>query len=215
MAHDLKNPLAAAMGWSEYLIEEFRQKHDDENRQNAERLKSALDQVAATIDRYQRISKLEPVLAPLDPNSLVASVVSMQKSADGSVVVKQELAPDVPAFRGDRDLLASALANLVQNALQAMPSHGGTITVSTRVQQEGDVPRLVLAVADTGLGFDARAREQAFELFFTTKARGSGLGLAFVRQVARAHGGDATLTSREGVGSTVSMHLPLNVERAP
>ena len=99
----------------------------------------------------------------------------------------------------------------MKNGIEAMPK-GGTLTVSTALTDDHDEPRLVISVQDTGTGFDARAREQAFELFFTTKATGSGLGLAFVRQVARAHGGDAALTSREGAGTTVSLLLPLSPE---
>jgi two-component system, NtrC family, sensor histidine kinase HydH len=65
-----------------------------------------------------------------------------------------------------------------------------------------------VSVEDTGEGMDARTRERAFDEFFTTKATGSGLGLAFVRRVVEAHGGEVSLTSREGRGTIVSLRLP-------
>jgi signal transduction histidine kinase len=210
MAHDLKNPLAAAIYASEYLTEMLKRAGDTENEQFARKVGAQLDRLNTVIDRYQRISKLEPQLSSLDANELVTKVLSLQQFAAGtSVTIDRQLATPAPRFSGDPDLLASALENLVKNGLEAMPN-GGTLTVSTSITADHDEPQLVLSVKDTGTGFDARAREQAFELFFTTKPTGSGLGLAFVRQVARAHGGDAALTSREGAGTTVSMTLPLS-----
>ncbi len=209
MAHDLKNPLAAAKGAAEYLAEEMRRAGGGPNHEFAQLVVTQLDRLHTVIDRYQRLSKLEPQLAPLDANALVTRVLSLQRFAtDAVVTIDPQLADPAPVFQGDVDLLASALENLVKNALEAMPK-GGTLTVRTALTTEEDHPRLTLAVTDTGTGLDARAREQAFELFFTTKTTGSGLGLAFVRQVARAHGGDATLVSREGVGTTVTLVLPL------
>jgi|APLak6261679142_1056127.scaffolds.fasta_scaffold00031_75 signal transduction histidine kinase len=210
MAHDLKNPLAAAKGAAEYLTEEMRRGGQEEHRQFAQLVVDQLDRLHAVIGRYQRLSKLEPQLGELDANQLVTRVLSLQRFAtEHPVTIDTRLAATPPLFQGDADLLASALENLVKNALEAMP-RGGTLTVGTAVTHERDEPRLELSVTDTGQGFDARAKEQAFELFFTTKATGSGLGLAFVRQVARAHGGDATLTSTEGVGTTVTLLLPIS-----
>lgn len=76
-----------------------------------------------------------------------------------------------------------------------------------RLRTFGD--HLSLAVTDTGEGMDPRTKEQAFSLFFTTKAQGSGLGLAFVKQIARAHGGEVRLESREGHGTRVELLFPL------
>jgi signal transduction histidine kinase len=209
MAHDLKNPLAAAKGAAEYLKEEMRRAGNASNEEFAALVVTQLDRLHTVIDRYQRLSKLEPDLSPLDANLLVTKVLSLQRFAtDAAVTIETRLAEPAPKFRGDPDLLASALENLVKNALEAMPK-GGTLTVSTKLVDHYDEPCVAFEVTDTGSGIDARAREQAFELFFTTKATGSGLGLAFVQQVARAHGGDASLVSTEGKGTTVSVMVPL------
>ena len=209
LAHDLKNPLAAAKGAAEYLTEELRRAGGGPNQEFAQLVVSQLDRLNTVIDRYHRLSKLEPQFSALDGNQLVTKVLALQRFAGQSpITIDTKLAAPAPHFSGDPDLLASALENLVKNGMEAMPK-GGTLTVSTSLTTDRDEPRVVLAVQDTGAGFDARAREQAFELFFTTKATGSGLGLAFVRQVARAHGGDAAISSREGAGTTVSLMLPL------
>jgi two-component system, NtrC family, sensor histidine kinase HydH len=213
MAHDLKNPLAAAKGAAEYLTEELRRAGGGPNQDFAQLVVGQLDRLHAVIDRYQRLSKLEPQLETLDVNRLVTKTLSLQQFATGgSIAIETRLGNPLPSVQGDPDLLASALENLVKNACEAM-AHGGTLTVTTRLA-DNDEPTVVLAVSDTGTGFDPRAREQAFELFFTTKASGSGLGLAFVRQVARAHGGEASLASKEGVGSTVTLTLPISFRKS-
>jgi signal transduction histidine kinase len=208
MAHDLKNPLAAAKGAAEYLGEELRRGNQPQHREFAQLIVAQLDRLAAVIDRYQRLSKLEPELRAVALNQLVAKVLSLQGFAAGGVEWKRELHPVELTIRADADLLASALENLVKNAVEAMPG-GGTLTVSTGLRENDDGRLAVVSVRDTGTGMDARAREQAFELFFTTKASGSGLGLAFVQQVARSHGGQVLLTSVEGSGTLFEVLLPM------
>lgn len=207
MAHDLKNPLAAAKGAAEYLQEELRRSGLDSTREFASLLVEQLNRLQTVIERYQRLSDLHPQKMPTDINQLVRSITSLQRFAtESNVNIQLRLADPAPTWSVDRDLLASALENVVKNALEAMPS-GGTLTVTTEVPTDVDEPHIRLCVADTGMGLNARAKEQAFELFFTTKTTGSGLGLAFVRQVARAHGGDAHLSSHEGRGTTVCLEL--------
>ncbi len=216
MAHDLKNPLAAAKGAAEYLAEELRRAGQDSHHDFAQLLVTQLDRLHAVIDRYQRLSKLEPTLSVFDINPLVTRVLALQEfAATSGIRFETRLCQPGPAFMGDVDLVASALENLIKNAVEAMPQ-GGVVTVSTEVTEvDESEPTLQLAVSDTGHGFDARAREQAFELFFTTKASGSGMGLAFVREVARAHGGDAVLNSQENTGTTVTLHFPLRAMAMP
>jgi signal transduction histidine kinase len=140
-------------------------------------------------------------------NGLVVDVLSLQAFAGyANVKLERALAPELPPCSGDYDLLANALENLVRNAYEAMPQ-GGTLTVRTQ-REEPEGTGVVLSVEDTGEGMDARARERAFDEFFTTKASGSGLGLAFVRRVVEAHGGEVALTSREGRGTIVRLRLP-------
>jgi CheY-like chemotaxis protein len=124
---------------------------------------------------------------------------------------------DLPAVEGDENQLETALANLCQNATDAMPG-GGTLTLSAREEELGDRPELGLAagrwvrvdVADTGEGMAAEVRRRAIEPFFTTRAPGSavGLGLSMVYGVVHNHGGQLTIVSEPGAGTTVTFYLP-------
>jgi signal transduction histidine kinase len=213
MAHDLRNPLAAARGAAEFLAEELRRSRQPQHRDFAMLIVHQLDRLGAVIDRYQRLSTMRPEFSQLDLNALVGRVLSLQAFGAAGVEFTQALAAPPVVVSADRDLLASALENMLKNAIEAMP-RGGPLTVGTRLEA-GDTTNVVLSVQDGGVGMDARAREQAFELFFTTKATGSGLGLAFVQQVARAHGGHVRLQSQEGAGTLLEVVLPLGSALPP
>jgi two-component system, NtrC family, sensor histidine kinase HydH len=205
MAHDLKNPLAAARGAAELLEGELKTLQKEDLRHFSSLLVQQLDRLTAIIDRYQRLSRMELELQTVDVNELISRVLSLQSFAGASsVTVTSTFAENLPKVPLDAELVSSIVENLVKNAFEAMPS-GGTVTVATA--REGD--HLSLAISDTGQGMDPRTREQAFSLFFTTKAQGSGLGLAFVKQIARAHGGEVRLESKEGQGTRVELLFPL------
>lgn len=206
MAHDLKNPLAAARGAAELLEGELRGLDQETLRHFSELLVQQLDRLTAIIDRYQRLSSLELERRELDVNALVSQVLSLQAFASrGDAKLEQRLAPTLPPASVDAELFSSALENLVKNAFEALDGKPGTVTVATAATSGGG---LSVSVTDTGPGIDPRTKEQLFSLFFTTKAQGSGLGLAFVQQIARAHGGDVRLDSREGHGTRVDILLP-------
>jgi signal transduction histidine kinase len=105
---------------------------------------------------------------------------------------------------GDREVLRQALRNLVRNSIQALPSHDGRIVL--RTGQDGD--RIYVSVCDTGPGMPPETLEKAFDLFYTTKEEGTGVGLALVRQAVELHGGDVEVHSRLGEGTVVTMRLP-------
>jgi signal transduction histidine kinase len=215
MGHDLKNPLAALNGAAQFLREERAQGRSIDDR--TEFLDLMVQQIArltSVVDKYQRLGRVEPVRTRVEVNELVKNLVALQKFANADdIAVKAELASDIPACSMDRDLVAGALENLLQNAFEATPRATGPataiVTVRTALARARQIRGVMLSVEDAGQGMSARTRERALDDFFTTKATGSGLGLAFVRRVAEAHGGDVSLVSKEGAGTTVRMFLPL------
>ncbi len=210
LAHDLKNPLAALRGAAQFLEVEVAQDRPlGEHRQFLSLIIDQADRMQRVVNEYQRLGRLELAVASTDVNRLISETIALQPFAAGDrITVRTELAGDLPRCQADADLVRTSVENLLRNAFQAMPE-GGTATVSTRAQLSGDDPFVMLAVADTGHGMDARTRERALEDFFSTRAEGTGLGLALVRRVAEAHGGRVTLNSREGEGTRVELWLPL------
>jgi signal transduction histidine kinase len=140
-----------------------------------------------------------------------------------NIELRTELAEDLPECEGDAAQIERVVANLLDNAVEALPAQGGTISlragrftadraylagcVAGRDLPEGDY--LFLEVADSGFGMDDNLRARALEPFFTTKAPGRGLGLSAVAGIVRNHRGALRVESRPGEGSTVRVLLPL------
>lgn len=208
MAHDLKNPLGTLKGALQFLQEERAQgKSIDAQHEFIDVMLEQVERLHRVVDDYQRIGRVQPVRRAVDVNQVVRSVVALEPyAAAPGIAIRTELADGLPPCALDSDLVSGALENMIRNALEAMP-RGGTLTVRT-LPAIGSTDRgVVISVEDAGEGMDKRRVERAFDEFYTTKPQGSGLGLAFVRRVAQAHGGDVSLTSRVGVGTIVRMRL--------
>lgn len=200
MAHDLKNPLAALVGAVQVM-------DGDPEDPFRKMIVEQADRIRAIVEKYDRLGRVEPVRTIVRINDVVRRVTTLSRYGTTHDVDVRLSLGDVPECDLDPDLVSGALENLVRNALEACAA-GGTITVTTRVDSRSDGARdLVVTVEDSGMGMDARHVERAFDDFFTTKTTGSGLGLPFVRRVALAHGGDATLVSKVGKGTIVEVRF--------
>lgn len=137
------------------------------------------------------------------------------QAADKGQTLRFVLPPKWPVVRGDRDKIVLALHNLVGNAVKYTPD-GGTVTVTVDVGED----KLVVGVADTGIGISEEESELIFDKFYRSKdgrvakITGSGLGLALAREVVRMHGGDITVRSQLNQGSTFTMTLPMRADAA-
>lgn len=204
LAHDIKNPLAALKGAVQFLVEERRCGRSlDDQGAFLTLIEQQIDRMQRIVGDYQRIAKVEPRRAPTSLNALVSELLPLQHfGVVPNITLDAALASDVPQCPLDRDLVVTALENVVRNACEAMPD-GGAIRLTTAYDAVADA--VLLRVEDHGKGMDARELEQAAALFFTTKAHGTGLGLSFAERVAKAHGGGLRVTSSVGRGTTVEM----------
>ena len=108
----------------------------------------------------------------------------------------------------DRTLFARALTNVIENALHAMPGQG-RLTISGRQATVDGRPSLVVQIADTGVGMDSESIAKIFEPYFSTKATGTGLGLTIAKRNVELNGGTIRVESERGVGTTVTIALPV------
>ena len=153
----------------------------------------------------------------LDVNVLVAKAVSaVSAQLPAGTVLATELAPDLPPVLADRAYIEQGLSALIANAREAMPGGGSIMIRTSNVEiSESRLPgslragRYVLvAISDTGVGIDPETRRHLFEPFFSTKGIGRGTGLAIVYGTVKQLGGDVTVSSLLGSGTTVSLYLP-------
>jgi two-component system, NtrC family, sensor histidine kinase HydH len=123
-----------------------------------------------------------------------------------------ECEPELPLFPADAHLLKQAIVNLVVNAVQAMPK-GGTVTVRSSLLARPEGAWLQVEVRDQGPGLSPRAAEKMFQPFFTTKATGTGLGLAVVKRIVESHQGEIIVPPTPEKGATFTLRIPPASER--
>jgi signal transduction histidine kinase len=162
-----------------------------------------LDHVVQGFLRFSRPEELQ--LEPVAVAALVedvADVVRPQAEQSGCQVV---VALDDPAtVQADRPMLRQALLNLALNAIEAMPDGG---TLSFRARRIGDA-QVELEVADTGVGIAPEHLARVFDLYFTTREQGSGLGLSMVYRTVQLHDGTVEVESAPGRGASFRLRLP-------
>ncbi len=207
LAHQLRTPLAAALLYAGNLAEPTLAPAD--RARCAERTLDRLRHLERLIRDMLSFARGEALgTEDFDVCELVAELEHTIEpvAARRAVRFTSRCACPGVRFAGHRKDIAGALTNLLENALQAV-GEGGEISLHAS-NADG---RVRFAVSDNGRGIDATLQARLFEPFFTTRADGTGLGLAIARGVARAHGGDITLRSNPGEGSTFVLDLPLPV----
>lgn len=225
IAHDINNAISPVMLYVESLLDDLPDIDPDARRRLLTVQRAVID-VGHTVSRlrefsHERESQLE--LLPVDLTDLAREVASLTHArwsdmAQGrgvSIMMRLDLAPDLPVIMGVASELRDALVNLIFNAVDAMPD-GGPLTVRTRVVEQpaapGHVParQVSLEVSDCGIGMDEDTRRRCMEPFFTTKGeRGTGLGLAMVYGTMQRHGSEVQIDSTPGMGTTVRCHFPI------
>jgi two-component system, cell cycle sensor histidine kinase and response regulator CckA len=210
IAHDFNNLLTAIGGYSQFLAAGF--DADDPRREDALEIVRASDRAAALTSQLLAFSRRQVLLSEvLDLGEIVGGLQKLLSRLLGEgTELSTSIEPDC-LVRGDRGQLEQVITNLVLNARDAMPS-GGKVELAVR-RLDGQVE---LCVSDTGVGMDAETLQHVFEPFFTTKdpGKGTGLGLATVYGIVTQTGGEVSVTSEPGEGSTFRVVLPLSLDDA-
>jgi len=204
LAHDLNTPLAAIKGAAQWFEGELRAGRMPKGSERFLRIiLSNVDRAQGLGARYGRLARFEPQLEDADVNEVVERALTGLRAAAPDVTVEATLDAALPQVKMDRELVLVAVENVLRNAQEAQGGRG-RVAVRTRASEDA----IAIDVTDDGPGMDARTRENVFDDFFTTKATGSGLGLAFVHRVMTAHSGRARIDSTLGRGTTVTLELP-------
>jgi two-component system cell cycle sensor histidine kinase/response regulator CckA len=215
VAHDFNNILATISGFAELILDGRKrpERRDADAQRFARNILDAALAGQSSIRELRGFSHCQGEEAEtLELHEVLRKSLAMCRgSLGGRVRVRTEFA-DMPALaEGCRGLLQNAFLNLFINARDAMPK-GGILLVRTWVAVSGDPARpcLVVSVGDTGIGMSPEVRARLFERYFTTKGeRGTGLGLAQVRETMNRHGGWITVESEPDSGTEFRLHFPL------
>ena len=211
IAHEIKNPLTP-IEIAIYRLKKRLGPRRDDGEVVGESLDSILRQVEVLrtmAEEFSAFAKLpEPQLAGLDVNETVRSVLALYASAVEQIGVATDYAAGLPPALADGKQITGVVSNIVKNAIEAM-NGSGTLTIRTSLTEPaptGDGARITIEIADSGPGIPEDIREKVFDPYFTTKAKGTGLGLALAYRIMEDHGGRIAFeTGPEGTTFTVEL----------
>ena len=218
LAHEIKNPLTPIQLSAERLEMKLSGKvAEPEQAILTKSVKTIVDQVDAMkrlVNEFRDYARLpQAELSALDLNALLGDVLQLYQSEAGSVPIQAQLDPSCPLILGDAQQLRQVIHNLLQNAQDATEGHAVTeVVMSTRWNPTSQ--RVRLSVRDSGSGFPEAILKRAFEPYVTTKARGTGLGLAVVKKIADDHGARIDLKNLEKDGQVQGAQVSLSFQVA-
>jgi two-component system, NtrC family, sensor kinase len=199
-------------GWLSDLLND----EDLGNPQNLEEFRRALNQIKAQGGRCKDIThkllffakKTDSRVREVQINNIIKEIVSIseERAKDSNVKIVTKLDPELPNMAASPSEMQQVMQNLVNNAIDAIGTGGGSIEITSRRNGE----YVTIDVADTGQGIPDALMNRIFDPFFTTKpvGKGTGLGLSICYGIIKKMGGDITLDSSVGVGTTFHVHLP-------
>lgn len=209
LAHEIKNPLSTIRLNMELLAEDLagselpRDKRALKKIEIVQRECQRLQDLLNDFLNFAKVRKLQ--LATVDLNQEVERLLDFYapQANEARIDVVKYLDPNLPSVRIDSEIFRGALLNLVLNAQQAMPEGGQLVARTGR--RNGLVS---LELIDTGVGMDAKTLEHVFDVFFSTRPGGSGLGLPTAKKIVEAHGGSIAVESEPGKGTKFCVTLP-------
>ena len=217
IGHEVKNPLSGIRGAAELLEQRA---DDDRTRKTAHLIVREVDRITALVDELMVFSRGEQLdLCPANLHRILDPVLELitMDPKNKRVSVKRVYDPSIPELVADERRLTQVFLNLARNALQAMETTGGSLTVTTGVSVDHHVagpggrllPAVNIAFKDEGVGISQEDLQRLATPFFTTKPEGTGLGLAVARHWVSLHDGTLDIRSSPGTGTVVRVTLPL------
>lgn len=205
VTHEVRNPLSS-IGLNVEMLEEELDGTEPEARALLRAIQKEIDRLTGITEEYLRLARLpQPRLEPEDVGEIarsVAALVQKEMESTGTKLVVR-IDGDLPLVAVDEAQVRQALLNLLRNAREAMPG-GGAVHLDVERADGG----LRIAVRDEGTGIAPEQREHIFDLFYTTKERGTGLGLPLTQQIVVAHGGRIRCDDADGGGTTFELWFP-------
>lgn len=213
VSHDLNEPLRTLIAFSGFLLEDHGDQLNDEAKQFVRHLVDASRRMRTLIQDLLRLSHAGRVtgdFAPVDLNDVLDMIRADHAELIRSRVAEVQVTSPLPMLWGDRDRIAQLFGNLICNGFKYNRSESPRVEISSR---PGDSPGFTaVSVRDNGIGIDPQFHAKVFQVFRRLHTReeyeGTGAGLAICQKIAHAHGGQITVTSEPGQGSTFTVTLP-------
>ncbi len=204
IAHEIKNPLTPIM----MLMRRVKEEKESLTENDIEIIEEELQRIDKIVTEFLAFARPDKVeKTEVNINEVLKEVIAITrpKMDHSSIYHNEKYSPSLPDITGSHDALKQVFLNIILNALQAMDSHGGTMTIETST----DNGNLLAVINDTGTGIPEEDLERVFDPFFTTKNDGTGMGLALTHNIISDHSGKIDIDSVQGKGTTVKVILPI------
>lgn len=218
LAHEIKNPLSVIRMNIELLGEDFQEMNSPEGRKALHRIEILqrqcvrLETMLNDFLRFTRLDNLELKAGSINEQILLVLQLFETQAEKQRVEIKRFLESDIPSIKMESQTFQAALVNLVKNAMESMPD-GGQLVARTRLTRMG----VALDLIDTGCGMESETLLKMFDIFYTRKDGGTGLGLPTAKKIIEAHGGRIAVQSEVGQGTkfTIEFPTPKRINEAP
>lgn len=208
IAHEIRNPLSSIRGLAQFVYNSFSK--TDERKEDLNTIIQEVDRLNKLVVQVLDFAKLKkPNLTPFSLNDLIRKIVELFKLEikDKQIKFDLELSPDISQIQADEDQVRQITMNVIINAIQAI-LRKGEIKIKTESALLKGEPAIKLIIEDSGIGITEKDFSQIFDPFFSTKERGSGLGLSIVYKLVEGHQGEIKVESKEGKGTKFVIFLP-------
>jgi nitrogen fixation/metabolism regulation signal transduction histidine kinase len=220
VAHEIKNPLTPIALSAERIRRHLERASAPDQKAAAvigdcaQTISGAVQTVRALVDEFSSLARFpEAQPRPADINQIVENTLAMFNGRLEGIAVQKQLDPELPLAMADPEAIKRALANLIDNAAEAVQeSFVREIHISTSLLESRDA--LEILIADTGHGINREMKEKLFLPYFSTKKRGTGLGLAIVRRIIEDHHGSIRVEENKPAGAKFIVELPLAADMA-
>jgi nitrogen fixation/metabolism regulation signal transduction histidine kinase len=220
VAHEIKNPLTPIALSAERIRRHLERGSSPDQKSLsvigdcAQTISGAVQTVRSLVDEFSSLARFpEAQPRPADVNQIVENTLAMFNGRLDGISVEKQLDPELPLAMADPEAIKRALANLIDNAAEAMQdSLVREIHIATSLVESRDA--LEILIADTGHGIDREVKEKLFLPYFSTKKRGTGLGLAIVRRIIEDHHGSIRVEENKPAGAKFIVELPLAADMA-
>ena len=203
ITHEIKNPIAVIKAYLDML--------NTKDRKQVEKyipiIKSEIDRLLNLLQDFLLVNKANITFDLMDINMLIEDIISREipLMEANNIKFKSDLIDDEIYINGDYNRLAQVLINIIKNSIEAMENRKGVITIKDVIKDN----TINIIVIDEGIGISKKIMSKIKEPFYTTKNRGTGLGVSLSDEIIKAHNGTLSYDSKEGVGTKVTIKLPL------
>ncbi len=203
ITHEIKNPIAVIKAYLDML--------NTKDRKQVEKyipiIKSEIDRLLNLLQDFLLVNKANITFDLMDINMLIEDIISREipLMEANNIKFKSDLIDDEIYINGDYNRLSQVLINIIKNSIEAMENRKGVITIKDIIKDNN----INIIVIDEGIGISKKIMAKIKEPFYTTKNRGTGLGVSLSDEIIKAHNGILSYESKEGVGTKVTIKLPL------